>query len=621
MPTTDAPNTDATVIGHRYRLLSQLGAGGMGTVWRAYDILLDREVAVKEVVVPHHLNDSERLTLQARTMREARTAARLDDPSVVSVYDVVDDGARPWIVMELLHGRTLAQTIRAQGYLSSPYVAAVGLSVLRALRAAHGAGILHRDVKPSNVILADDGRIVLTDFGVAIVEGDPSLTTSGMLIGSPSYLPPEVARGERSGPAADLWSLGATLYAAVQGAPPFERGGALATITAAITEAHLPPDRATPALATVIDGLLRKDPSARMTAPAAAQLLRSAAAGAVARGLGSVPAALTSRHATVYTESPGASAPPAASLDGVRSAGVSSAGLPPPVAPLPADHPSAPFSPPAEWRSGPALAGSSAVRRGRTRTLVLGATLAVVAIAIGIVVGIMTLTGGEGDPTAQGGPVAGEGTTLAATSGAPAGDNGTSPRPSQTSGDPSTSPSVTAPVPDPTVSTEPSVSVSTPPEPPPSAPAEEPADGTVPSGFRLHEDPTGFSIAVPEGWTTERVSTYVDFEDPASGRYLRVDQTTQPKGDPVADWIAQEQVVSQRLPNYQLIGIEGLDYRGWAAADWEFTYGASGTHVLNRNVLTGPMAYALYWSVPSGEWDQSQQLFDVFADTFVPKAA
>lgn len=608
------PTTDATVIGHRYRLLNQLGAGGMGTVWRAHDILLDREVAVKEVVVPHHLSDVERQTLQARTMREARTAARLDDPAVVSVYDVVNDGVRPWIVMELLHGRTLAQTIRAQGYLSPPYVAAVGLSVLRGLRAAHGAGILHRDVKPSNVILADDGRIVLTDFGVAIVEGDPSLTTSGMLIGSPSFLPPEVARGERSGPPSDLWSLGATLYAAIQGVPPFERGGALATITAAITEPHAPPDRATPALRAAIDGLLVKDPARRMGAPAVAQLLRAAAAGATTSAAGASAAGVGPAPGTAPTTAPLQAGPKLAAAAPALT-GRS----------LPSDHPSAPFTPPPAYRSErlpsvgrlPTRGPDDPPAAGRRRSRLLDVTLAAAALVLAVVVGLMALADRGSDPTAQ--PRTGEVPVPGSTQGEPAPGGGVPAAPSQgVSGTPAQSPEASEPVASATDSSEPSDSAPTAPESDP--PAEEPAAGTAPAGFRLHDDPTGFSVAVPDGWTVERESTYVDFEDPASGRYLRVDQTNQPKGDPYADWVAQEEIVSQRLTNYDLIRIDALDYRGWEAADWEFTYGTSGTHVLNRNVLTGPMAYALYWSVPATQWEQSQQLFEVFAATFVPAA-
>ena len=283
----------ARKVGGRYRLLIALGAGGMGTVWRAYDELLGREVAVKEVRLPDGLGDEDREILLARTMREARTAAQLDEVHVVRVYDVVEDDHRPWIVMELVEGTSLGQRVRVDGPLPSAVVAQIGLSVLSALAAAHAAGILHRDVKPSNVVLAEDGQVVLTDFGVATADGDVTLTATGMLIGSPSYLSPERARGQPGGPPSDLWSLGATLYAAVEGRPPFERGDALSTITAAIVEPHDPPTRASPDLAHAIDGLLAKEPADRLGPAEAEAILQAAAVGSTAdlRPLGAHEAA------------------------------------------------------------------------------------------------------------------------------------------------------------------------------------------------------------------------------------------------------------------------------------------------------------------------------------------
>ncbi|MQA88235.1 MAG: protein kinase, partial [Streptosporangiales bacterium] len=229
-----APSAGGRLVGGRYRLEEPLGRGGMGIVWRGRDELLGRAVSVKEVLLPPGLSAQEQDVLYRRTLREARAAARLDHPNVVLVYDVVEENGRPWIVMELVRARSLGDVIREDGPLPPHQVAEIGQHVLAALRAAHGAGVLHRDVKPSNVLLADDGRVVLTDFGVAAVEGDATLTGSGTLLGSPAYIAPERARGARATAASDLWALGATLYAAVEGRPPHDRGAAMATLTAVV---------------------------------------------------------------------------------------------------------------------------------------------------------------------------------------------------------------------------------------------------------------------------------------------------------------------------------------------------------------------------------------------------
>ena len=262
-----------TVAG-RYRLLDRLGAGAMGTVWRAEDLSLGRTVAVKEVTFPPGVGEPEREVLRERTRREARMAAGLDHPSAVTVYDVVEEGGATYVVMELVPSRTLAEVIRADGPLSPRRAAEVGLGVLGALSAAHARGIVHRDVKPGNVLVRDDGRVVLTDFGISTATGDPSLTTTGVLVGSPAYMSPERARGRVPGPASDLWSLGATLYAAVEGRAPFDRGEALPTLSAVLSEPHEPFVRSG-ALAPVLDALLEKDPGRRMDAvQARAELAR-----------------------------------------------------------------------------------------------------------------------------------------------------------------------------------------------------------------------------------------------------------------------------------------------------------------------------------------------------------
>ncbi|MGP3930643.1 protein kinase domain-containing protein [Nonomuraea sp. KM88] len=258
-------------VSNRYHLLEPLGEGGMGVVWRAYDQLLDRTVAIKEVRYSG-VGDARRAELTRRTIREARAAGRLDHPSVIVIHDVVEEDGRPWIVMQLVPSRSLAEVVRESGPLRVGQAAVIGGRVLGALRAAHATGVLHRDVKPENVLLADDGRVVLTDFGIASMEAEAGLTATGNVVGTPAYMPPERLNGDPAGPESDLWSLGATLYAAVEGEPPFKRDSWAATVAAVLRDEPEPPTRAG-ALEPVIMGLLRRNPAARMPAEEAARLL------------------------------------------------------------------------------------------------------------------------------------------------------------------------------------------------------------------------------------------------------------------------------------------------------------------------------------------------------------
>ena len=245
----------------------------MGVVWRARDQLLDRDVAVKEVHIADTLTDAERANAYQRTLREAKTAARLNHPAVVTVYDVCEDEGRPWIVMQLVHAQSLDQLLAASGPLSPRRAAEMGRQLLSALSVAHAAGVMHRDVKPSNVLLGTDDRAVLTDFGIATFQGDPKLTQTGMVMGSPGFTAPERIRGEDASPASDLWSLGATIYAAIEGHGPFEkRGGAITTMSAIINEDA--PEAATAgALGPVIAALLRREPADRPDASTAARMI------------------------------------------------------------------------------------------------------------------------------------------------------------------------------------------------------------------------------------------------------------------------------------------------------------------------------------------------------------
>src|SRR5579864_3757086 len=246
------PLADAgRVIAGRYRLEAPIGRGAMGVVWRARDQLLVRDVALKEVQIAETLTEDERVNAYQRTLREAKTAARLNHPGVVTVYDVAEDEGRPWIIMQLVSAQSLDQVLSTSGPLSPRRTAEMGRQLLAALSSAHAAGVMHRDVKPSNVLLGKDDRAVLTDFGIATFAGDTRLTQTGMVMGSPGFTAPERIRGEDATPASDLWSLGATLYASVEGHGPFEqRGGAVTTMSAIINE-DAPPAPAAGALGPV----------------------------------------------------------------------------------------------------------------------------------------------------------------------------------------------------------------------------------------------------------------------------------------------------------------------------------------------------------------------------------
>jgi hypothetical protein len=269
------------VIGGRYALRTAIGHGGMGTVWRATDTLLRRDVAVKEVLLPHGMAPSDRDAMYQRTLREARAAAALQHPSVVQVYDVVTDGGRPWIVMELLQARSLAEMIVEDGPLAPRAVAKIGIALLGALEVAHAASVLHRDVKPANVLICGDGRCVLTDFGVARMPTDSNLTTPGMVLGSPHFISPERAVGATFGPPSDLFSLGVTLYTAVEGHPPFDKSDPFETMRAVVEESPAPAMRAG-SLSGVLYGLLEKDPARRWDVETARAVLRDLLSGALA---------------------------------------------------------------------------------------------------------------------------------------------------------------------------------------------------------------------------------------------------------------------------------------------------------------------------------------------------
>ncbi|WP_395297879.1 protein kinase [Kitasatospora hibisci] len=269
---------EGLVIADRYRLVRRLGAGGFGQVWQAADTVLHVDVAVKQVWLAPAMDAAETSERLLRAQREARSAARLrDHPHVVAVHDVVVADGVPWTVMQLVAGGSLADRLEAGGPLAPDHAARIAAAMLSALGAAHAAGIVHRDVKPANIMLADDGQILLTDFGIALRHEETALTVSGAVIGSVEYMAPERIQGEGDGPAGDLFSLGVALYHAVEGRSPFRRATPTASLLAAVSE-EAPPMRHTGILATVIQGLMAKDPRQRLTVEAATALLGGPAA-------------------------------------------------------------------------------------------------------------------------------------------------------------------------------------------------------------------------------------------------------------------------------------------------------------------------------------------------------
>ncbi|WP_304453532.1 serine/threonine-protein kinase [Nocardiopsis sp. YSL2] len=348
----------------RYELRERLGAGGMGTVWRAWDPALRRDVAVKEVRLPDGMDPDERAEAHARSMREAQATARIHSGAVVAVHDVLDDGESPWIVMELLSGRSLAQYVEQQGPMPVERVEEAARSLLGGLKAAHAAGVTHRDVKPANIMLTDDDRTVLTDFGIANVDGSTALTQTGVYIGSPEYMAPERFEGERALPASDLWSLGVTLFALVEGRSPFKRDSITGVITAVLTAPVPPPlseestrgGAAGAPLRDLIAALLNRDAAARPDPDQALELLKRAKL-ALGSGSGGTVGGPQARQSGAGGRPPAGPGPHTPSPFG-RPGGPPTPQTPPPApptAPAPQPHPQ-PFPP--GYAQGPQYQGS-----------------------------------------------------------------------------------------------------------------------------------------------------------------------------------------------------------------------------------------------------------------------
>lgn len=572
----------------------------MGVVWAARDELLHRDVAVKEVTAPPGLDDEQRAQLRDRTMREARAAARIGSSAAVTVYDVVEEDGRPWIVMELLPGRSLADVLREEGPLPPRAAARLGLRLLEALTAAHAAGVLHRDVKPANVLYDASGQAVLTDFGIASLEGDPSTTTTGTIVGSPGYVAPERAHGHPPTAASDMWSLGVTLAAAVHGRSPFERDTALATMVSALQE-PLPEQFGSGPLGVVIDRLLQKDPAERADAAEARRLLEAFPATGAAAGAVTAPQPPVTPGEAERTQA--LPLPPAAAVAAAPAAAVGHpAGT---VVPPPPPRPVGPRARPA-----PAAATTAPARK---RSVAVPAVLAaVVALVVaGVVLAFVLDRRDPADTAAAPGVTATpEPTAGAQATAAPV--EPTNPEPAEPEEPEPTKPEPSQPEPEE-------------PEPPQDEPSQDDAPngaepGAAPDGFQLYEDPA-YRVAVPEDWAVEvETDSRTRFVDPESRRYLLVEEGGEPAGDPVEDWQSQEPSVAGRLDGYELIDIERADFRNFETADWRFTWEPSGgtLQVLNRAVVDDDQAFALYWSVPVEEVQDSEAVFEQIAASFLP---
>ncbi|WP_407696288.1 serine/threonine-protein kinase [Streptomyces bikiniensis] len=634
-----APAGEGRLLAGRYRLGAVLGRGGMGTVWRAVDETLGRTVAVKELRFPSSIDEDEKRRLITRTLREAKAIARIRNNGAVTVYDVVDEDDRPWIVMELIEGKSLADAVREDGTLTPRRAAEVGLAILDVLRSAHREGILHRDVKPSNVLIAEDGRVVLTDFGIAQVEGDPSITSTGMLVGAPSYISPERARGHKPGPAADMWSLGGLIYAAVEGSPPYDKGSAIATLTAVMTEPVDPPKNAGPDLEKVIYGLLAKDPAQRLDDAGARVLLRAVldapeaappTSPEVTRVVPLPP--VPGRAPTAPAADRGGASDAAAdrvrgALKSVRNAAASAKAEPRTrTAPTPGTAPVR-----GGGRQAPARAPlTDVVPR---RTLVIIAAVVVVAL-LGTILAVSL--GGGGNEGNQGK----EGTTASAgaSTGGDGGSGGSGGGKNQTPADPGQQGGVqpggegadgSAGTDGTTGSTGTTGTTEGGNGATPSGKPDGGTGGRLPAGYALvTSDRFHFSMAMPANFRMSTIPGYslggIFSEDGGFPR-VQVDYNNSPKDNAASAWELAKVGVIATSKDYRHFGIRPVSYKGYpTVADWEFERTQKGVrvHVLNRGFkVDSKWGYSIMVSCEADEWngEECRTLRETAFATFSPK--
>ncbi|GAA4904553.1 serine/threonine-protein kinase [Streptomyces coeruleoprunus] len=551
------------VLAGRYRLSETIGRGGMGKVWRAHDETLGRTVAVKELTAGQYVSEADRIVLHARTKKEARAAARITHPAVVTVHDVLEHDDRPWIVMQYVDGPSLAEATKAaeNGRIDPCEAARIGLHVLGALRAAHAAGVLHRDVKPGNVLLARDGRVLLTDFGIAAIEGDSTITRTGELVGSIDFLAPERVRGADPGPASDLWSLGATLYTAVEGGSPFRRSSPISTMQAVVTE-EPPPAEHAGALAPVITALLRKDPADRPGAAEAERMLIEAMEGRT-------PVAA---QAYVPTRSV-----PEQELKAVRGAldtadGAGSA--------ADAEHRGTSGTRNTKSTKKQQVAGYAGGGSGTSDGHVTGGggtsrwRRAVLVVVLAAVVGA-----GAGFAAMRYADTAGDG-----------GDGG--------DGTPTAGASVS-----------------------PSPSAKDRRDG-----WERVTDPEGFSLLVPKGWKRQMDGDQIDYT-PDNGRHrIRISIDRSPDFEnPYMHMLDVEKGLRKRLPQYDRIHLKQNTFRDQQESClWEFTWLEKQNHPGRRHAIDqvyyadDGTEYAVYMSSPEEDWATTREQFDIVLQGWRP---
>ncbi|MEU1090978.1 protein kinase [Streptomyces sp. NPDC005892] len=608
------------MLAGRYRLVDVLGRGGMGKVWRAEDQLLHRTVAVKELTAGLYVAEADRVVLHARTRKEARAAARISHPGVVTVHDVLDHDDRPWIVMQFVDGPSLADSAKENGEVTPHEAARIGLGVLGALGAAHAAGVLHRDVKPGNVLLARDGQILLTDFGIAAIEGDSTITRTGELIGSIDYLAPERVQGHDPGPASDLWSLGATLYAAIDGRSPFRRSSPIATMQAVVTdEPSIPASAGT--LGPVIAALLCKDPAGRPSAAETERMLRSVLTGRDPR---TAQVYVDTRHypgETRREEAPpaptgrtGPTTGPVGSTTGPTAPVGPRAGQAPPASghggttgragtfsPTPGfGAPTPPAGSPYGVPPGGTTAATGPKAGSRRRNTVLAVVVAAV-LGTGAGLGAMHYAGsgtdGDARPPTPTAGAHGSGTAVPSDATSDGNASGSTPRPSDADASRTGGTGGTA-------------------------------DSPIPDGWKRVEDPAGFSIAVPEGWERRTEGTQIDYTPDEGGHRIRISVDGAPDFDtPYAHMLRMEENLVDRLPGYARVSLEENTFRDYPGSLWEFTWTEKKDHPGERRGIdqmyfgdTGGPEYALYLTAPVDDWDDTRQLFDTMLRSWRPPA-
>jgi hypothetical protein len=592
---TEDDGTTRLVAG-RYRLERKIGRGGAGAVWRAHDERLDRPVAVKQIPIAPDAEASSR----DRALREARAAARLRVPNVVQVYDVIEEGGNAYLIMELVDAPNLSTLVRRHGPLEASKVAAMGLQILDALEAAHRVGILHRDVKPSNVLIADDTPR-LTDFGIARVGDDPALTTTGVVMGTPAYIAPEHARGEQIGPTIDLYGLGATLYYAVEGESPFAAKDSLSTVLAVVTSPPRPMTRAGP-LTDLLTELLAKSPSAR---PEPDEIRRRLSR--VVRNSRSARARTRIMPAPVSTTKPQAApttvdepvADSAADVDGGDVETTDALGHPVPAdgaEPLDGTVP-----------AGEAEAAARTARRNDRRPALFAVA---VVLVIATLISMRMLSGGDpGRADEQASPPAvaaasrTESEAVAATrTQAPAAPASPEPSPQDSeAGAGATASPTTAPSAD----TDDGVL--------PATDAEVPQDWV-----EYAPDDAPYRLSYPPDWEIVSVDgTRTDIRDPDSGTYLRLDWVDD-RRDPVGAWEAYEPSFAGSHSGYDRIRITPTTYKGDRAALWEYRYEDGGVrlHAYNLGVNAGDMGFALNLQSHDSDWEQALELWPIFLSSY-----